>query len=97
MGKYSTLRDFTERIWLCWHRPEIQNLTALDPLNIRILNAPGPQSVSSLSLCPPDKLVPCRRPEVSWGRVSEETPSHPGQAQIQAPGPPSGRPEMAHA
>ena len=47
MGKYSTLRDFTERIWLCWHRPEIQNLTALGPLHIRILNAPGPQSVSS--------------------------------------------------
>lgn len=83
----------TDRIWFCWHRPEIQTLTALGPLHICTSSMlPG------FSLCPPDKLMSHRRSEVSWGRVSEETPpSHPGQAQIQAPGPPRGKPEMAHA
>ena len=48
----------TDRIWF-----------ALGPLHICTSSMlPG------FSLCPPDKLMSHRRSEVSWGRVSEETP-----------------------
>ena len=74
MGKYSTLRDFTETIWLCWHRPEIQNLTALGLLHIRILNAPGPQTVSSRQA----RALQATRGKLGEGVRRDPQPPRPG-------------------
>ena len=55
-------------------------------------------SVLRASACVlPTSSCPAKDQTLSWGRVSKETPSHTGQAQRQAAGPPRGRPEMAHA